>query len=217
VCARHIGVPRDIAPKGFVPMRLIMRTAVLALGVMLCLAGDARADGYISPFIGVNFGGDAGGTFKQNADDRNRVTYGFQLGGMKAGVFGAEVDLAYTPNFFGSTGVDKNSVLLVMPTAIIGIPIGGQRGAGIRPYATAGFGLMRRRLEVGGVEVLDDNDAAYSVGGGVMGFFATHIGLRADYRYFRNFDSDLIDFGNLEVHRGTFDFSRATAGLVFRF
>jgi opacity protein-like surface antigen len=196
-------------------MNRFVRVAVLACGLMLA-ASNARADGYVSPFAGVYFGGDAGGTFVDEAEERDRIAWGFAVGGMLGGVLGAELDLAYTSDFFG-TDLDDNSLLTIMPTAVIAIPIGGQRGPGLRPYATAGVGAIRRRLEVGGVEVLDDTDAAYSVGFGIMGFLATPIGIRADYRYFRNFSSDLLDFGNFDIRRGTFDFSRASVGVVFRF
>jgi opacity protein-like surface antigen len=196
-------------------MKFLVRVSVLACGLTLA-ASSAQADVYISPFAGVYFGGDAGGTFVDQADDRDRIAWGFDVGGMRGGAFGAELDVAYTSDFFG-TNLDDNSLLTIMPTAIIAIPIGGQSGPGIRPYATAGVGMMRRRLEVNNVEILDDIDAAYSVGFCVMGFIATPVGIRADYRYFRNFSSDLIDFGDLNVRRGTFNFSRASVGVVFRF
>jgi opacity protein-like surface antigen len=196
-------------------MTLLVRVAILACGLSLA-ASSAYADVYVSPFAGVYFGGDAGGTFVEEFDERDRVAWGFAVGGMRAGAFGAELDVAYTSDFFG-TDLDDNSLLTVMPTAIIAIPFGGQSGPGFRPYATAGIGVIRRRLEVGGVDVFDDTDGAYSVGFGVMGFLATPIGFRADYRYFRNFSSDLEDLGNLEIRRGTFDFSRASFGVVFRF
>jgi opacity protein-like surface antigen len=196
-------------------MRLLVRISVLVCGLTLA-ASNARADVYISPFVGVYFGGDAGGEFIDEAEERDRLAWGFAAGGMRAGAFGAEIDVAYTSDFFG-TEIGDNSLLTIMPTAIIGIPLGGQRGPGLRPYATAGLGVIRRRINVGGANVLDDTDGAYSVGFGVMGFVATPVGFRADYRYFRNFSSDLIDLGNLEIRRGTFDFSRASAGIVFRF
>lgn len=198
-------------------MKTAMRSMVLALGLW-ALASDARADGYASPFAGVVFGGSAGGTFNQAVEDGHRATYGFDLGGMSAGVFGAELDLGYTKRFFGTgAGISDSSVMTVMPTAIIGIPIGGQRGPGFRPYATAGLGLIRRTVNAGNQSIFDGNNLGYSLGFGAMGFFATHVGVRADYRYFRNVQVDDISFGNLDIQRGSFNFSRASVGAVFRF
>ena len=194
------------------------RVAALVLLGLCTRAGEARADGYVSPFAGVNFGGDAGGTFSQATQDRNHGTFGIDLGGMSGGVLGVELDLAYTKNFFGTGGgVSDNSILTVMPTAIIGIPIGGQRGAGLRPYATAGLGVIRRNLDIGNLSIFEGNTLAYSVGFGAMGFFATHVGVKADIRYFRNVEVDNIEIGNLDIQKGTFNFSRASVGVVFRY
>jgi opacity protein-like surface antigen len=197
-------------------MRKSLRVAALTVLGLWTFAADARADGYVSPFVGVNFGGDAGGTFREAAEERQHLTYGFSAGGMGAGVFGVEFDLGYTSNFYGNgSGISDNSVLTAMPALIIGIPIGGQQGPGIRPYATAGLGLIRRSVDLFGESIFDGNKLGYSLGGGVMGYFATNVGIRADYRYFRNVEVD--DITEFEFSRGTFDFSRASVGILFRF
>ena len=64
---------------------------------------------------------------------------------------------------------------------------------------------------------VSQNDFAYSLGGGVMGFFSDHFGIRGDIRYFRNFQVDDLRLGGVDFELGTFDFSRATGGAVFRF
>jgi hypothetical protein len=104
-----------------------------------------------------------------------------------------------------------------MPTAIIGIPIGGQRGLGIRPFGTAGLGFIRRNLDFNGQSILDGNKLAYSVGFGAMGFFATHVGIRGDYRFFRTVEVEDISIGTVDIQRGAFSFSRASVGVVFRY
>jgi opacity protein-like surface antigen len=102
-----------------------------------------------------------------------------------------------------------------MPALIIGIPIGGQRGPGFRPYATAGLGVFHRSLNIANQSIFDGNSLGYSVGFGAMGFLGTNFGIRGDYRYFRNVEVDEIAL--LDIRRGTFDFSRASIGAVFRF
>jgi hypothetical protein len=195
--------------------------AVLAC-LLAAVPGTARADAFVIPFIGVNFGGDAAQTFEDAIDAIDRgslLTWGARAGGMFNGAIGAEVDFSRSNNFFGDYGsLGDNSVTTLMPAVIIGIPIGGQRGLGIRPYGTVGVGLIRREFDVTGFEVFKSNTAGYSVGGGVMGFLGTHFGIQGDYRYFRNFKEDEIPgLPGLPVWRGTLDYSRATAGLVFRF
>jgi opacity protein-like surface antigen len=187
---------------------------LLALG-----ASPVRAQGYIGVFTGVNFGGDAGRSLAQALDAGSRLTWGGPVGGMPGGVLGAELDVASARNFFGERSpLGDNSVLTVMPALIVGIPVGGQRGPGIQPYVTAGLGLIRRDLQIGSVEVLKDNDLGYSLGVGVTGYLSDHIGLRGDYRYFRNIDVDESTSAlGIMLERGTFHFSRGTIGVLFRF
>jgi len=203
-----------------VDLKLIIRSALLAMLGLAVAAPAARADGWVTPFAGINFGGNAGGDFGGSVDDADKLTWGLAVGGMLGGVFGAEVDLAYSNNFFGNDDAfTKNNVLTILPTLIIGIPIGGQHGGGVRPYLTAGVGLLKRGLEFDEIEVFDDNDAVYSLGGGVMGYFNDHFGIRADYRYIRGFTADDLIDADLEFdfNETTFNFSRATIGAVFRF
>jgi opacity protein-like surface antigen len=190
--------------------------AVMMTCVLAAVPNAAFADGFVIPFLGINFGGDAGQTFEEAAEDGSKLTWGVRAGGMASGIFGAEVDFSRTNNFFGDYGaLGNNSVTTLMPAVIIGIPVGGQQGLGIRPYLTAGVGLIRREFDVAGFEVFKSNKAGYSLGGGVMGFFGTHIGISGDYRYFRTLDEDEIE--GLPLSLGTFNYSRATAGVVFRF
>ena len=196
----------------------VTRTLGAALLICAGLATEARADGFVSPFLAVNFGGDAGGTFNNNVRDRSRTAFGGNVGFMGGGIFGVELDVAYTKNFYGEGSVvGDNSLLTVMPAVIIGIPIGGQQGLGVRPYATAGVGMIRRDLNISGFDVFDGSDLAYNLGFGVMGYFSDHVGIRADYKYLRNFEVDDTSLTNIDFHRGTFDFSRAGVGILFRF
>ena len=201
-------------------MTMTKSLKALSAALLICagFATEARADGFVSPFLAVNFGGEAGGTFNNNVRDRNRATFGGNVGFMGGGIFGVELDVAYTKKFYGEGAVvGDNSLLTIMPALILGIPVGGQQGPGIRPYATAGVGMMRRELNISGFDVFEGSDLAYSLGGGVMGYFSNHVGIRADYRFFRNFEVDEASLTNIDFHRGAFDFSRAAVGVLFRF
>lgn len=57
-----------------------------------------------------------------------------------------------------------------------------------------------------------NNAFGWDAGGGLMGFFGSHVGLRGDVRYFRVFNGPLINNLNL----GGLNFWRVSAGLVFR-
>ena len=196
--------------------RLSLTIAALALAIA---PSAAWADGYFVPFIGANFGGDVGRPLSETVDDRNRFTFGFGVGGMAGGIFGAEFDFGYTHNFLASNGtvVTKSNLITAMPALVIGIPVGGQRGAGIRPYVLAGAGLLRRDLDFNTLDTISTNDWGYTLGGGVMGYFSDHVGLRGDLRYFRNFKVDEFNIDTVDFDKGTFNFGRASLGVLFRF
>jgi hypothetical protein len=191
-----------------------MRGAVKTLLVVATMAFvyapiDARAEGYVSPWAGVNF---ASG----NNIDSGRGSFGVQAGGMGAGIIGGEVDFGYSPSFFGTkTDFGNNSVINLMGNVIVGVPIGGTYGKGIRPFVTGGIGLIRTQIDGGTTfrVASSDNNWGWDLGVGAMGFFNDHVGLRGDLRYFRNFTGNLIN-GTLD--EGSLHFWRLGAGVVIR-
>jgi len=199
-------------------MRLLRVIALLGAALAAAPA-PARADGYIAPFIGANFGGDIGQPLNVSLKDRNRLTYGATLGFMGGGVFGVELDFSYTNNFYPTTITPEgsNHLWTLMPALVIGVPLGGQKGFGVRPFALAGVGLVKRDADFGSLSSIAKNDLAYALGGGVMVFFNDHIGVRGEYRYTRNFSVDDLNIANIDLERGTFNYSRATGAVVFRF
>jgi len=169
----------------------------------------AHADGFISPFVGANFGSESA---------NGRANFGADIGWMGAGVIGAEFDFGYAPSFFGNEGVfGSNYVTDVMANLIVGVPAGGQKGPGVRPFATIGVGLLRTQINSGSGanDTISHNDAGVNVGAGIMGYFSDHVGIRGDVRYFH----DLQDHGTLNdfnVDFGAFHFWRASFGVVLR-
>ena len=174
---------------------------VLAAVLLLTsTAAPARADVTLTPFIGSLFSGDLGSIKK--------ATYGVSLASMGAGVFGGEFDFSWTPSF-----VDANSAHNAVTEAnitgnlIVGIPIGGTHGASIRPYVVGGGGLLRATEKNSDfVDRIRSNDFAWDFGGGVMGTFNSHFGLRGDIRYFRSNSAS-----------NEYRFWRGTGGLAIKF
>jgi hypothetical protein len=174
----------------------------------------ARADGIIVPFFGVNFGGDSG-TELFDAADASQFNWGASFAWMGGGVFGVEGDIGYSPDFFGKTDVGGSSVFTGTGNLILGIPFGGQKGFGIRPYAAVGAGIMKASAEFDGVE---ENNVTWDFGGGITMFFSTHFGARFDVRYFRTFDDiELFGVEVVEDQPGKLDFTRTSIGFVVRF
>jgi opacity protein-like surface antigen len=190
--------------------KLIVATAAVAA---IWAPAPARADGFVSPWAAVQFGG---GIDNLPEDvDRGRGAFGVTAGGMGAGIIGAEIDFGYSPSFFGtSNDFGNNTVIDVMGNIIIGVPIGGTTGGGVRPYFTGGVGLIRSQIDAGTFLNVSSstNEFGWNAGGGVMGFFNDHFGLRGDFRYMRAFSGDIVhglDLGNL-------NFTRLSIGVVIR-
>ena len=194
-------------------MRGAIKVFMVAAAVALVSApAVARADGYVSPFIGVN---------AENNSGNGRANFGVNAGGMGAGIIGGELDFGYAPSFFGNSGTyGSNYVMDLMGNVIVGIPIGGTHGAGVRPYGTIGLGLLRSQVTggVNGLVETSNNDWGINAGAGVMGFLSDHVGLRGDLRYFRNFnDNSVISIPNgTNIDFGSFHFWRASFGVVLR-
>jgi opacity protein-like surface antigen len=188
----------------------------VVLGGLMLIPAQARADWIFTPFIGANL---------HNEDDtlgldtkNGTVNFGGSLAWMGAGVFGVELDFGYAPNFFEQQNTSEfdGNVTTLMGNLILGIPIGGQTGGGVRPYVSGGAGLIKSRLDdVEDFFDIDESSFGINAGGGVMIFFTDSVGIRGDLRYFRSFKN--IDENDLNLSLGGFDFWRASAGVSFRF
>lgn len=193
----------------------LRRIVVVGLLLGLMTPAVARADGFIIPFWGVNFGGNSGQELA-NGIDAKRFNWGVSLGFMGAGVLGIEADFARSPDFYGRTDVGGSSVFTATGNLLVGIPIGGQKGVGFRPYGLAGLGVIRSKVDAfNDVLNFDNSEAAWDFGGGAMFFFGSHVGVRGEIRYFRTFKA--INFIESIDRSGPLDFTRGSAGLILRF
>ena len=192
-------------------MQRVIKSLILAATVVVVLApAQARADSFFTPWIGSAFGSNI-----QNG----QTTVGISAGGMGAGIIGGEVDLGWSPSFFGTkSDFGNNTVMNLMGSVIIGIPIGGQHGAGIRPYAVGGLGLIRSQIDGGTVANVSssNNMFGWDAGGGVMGYFSDHVGLRGDLRYLRATSDLKTGITTLDLDGNQLHFWRASIGVVFR-
>jgi opacity protein-like surface antigen len=183
--------------------------AALITALFVSVPSTASADWMFTPFVGAATGG---GTADTTTNFGGGITW------MGAGAVGFDVDFGYTPDFFGPSGDDfgDNNVTTLMVNAILGVPVGGQSGPGIRPYGVGGIGLIREQIDdVGDIFDVDDNSWGFNLGGGITAFFTDNIGVRGDVRYFRTLNRG--DDDELDLDLGALDFWRATAGVTFRF
>ena len=174
------------------------------------LPTSARAQGFVSPLIGYDFGGDSGCPEITGCEDK-KLNVGVGLGTLGS-FFGAELDISYARDFFGSAPSYSSSVLTVMGDVLVGPRLGPAQ-----PYFAVGLGLIKSHIDFDVASLLetDNNDFGWNIGGGLMIFPAEHFGVRGDIRHFHAFQ----DLGVLGIPLGStkLDFSRASGAVVFRF
>jgi opacity protein-like surface antigen len=183
--------------------RFLVFIATMAL---LWSPGAAHAEGFAIPWAGVHFG---------EQPVKKAGAFGITAGTMGAGVLGMELDLGYSPDVFEEPA--DTYALTAMGNLIIGIPLGGTRGPGVRPYVTGGLGLIRTKVgELFEGEETADNRFGLNAGGGVMVFLGDRVGLRGDLRYFRDLQGGDSLFDLEFPEAGDLKFWRASIGLVIR-
>lgn len=189
-------------------MKLMMAAAAACV---LLSAAPARADWFVTPFIGGNFGGATNQPLFGKTDAITKPgTWGVTGGWTSGGWLGIEGDVAYAPNFFDSDNgfITKRSVTTLMGNGRLALPLGG-KGGKIRPFVSGGAGLLRPNLaEAGGGAEVAANKFAWNLGGGVTGLLTDHVGITGDIRYTRAMDKNEepnpfgVQFDGLDFWRG---------------
>ena len=187
-------------------MRLRITGIVLAACV---IAGGrpARAEGFITPFLGFNFGGDSANCISLTNCQEKRTNFGVSIGTLSG--LGFEEDISFAKNFFGDvTGAD-NSVFTAMSNLLISIPAGP-----VRPYVVGGIGLIRPHVSttLAGLTSFEKNAFGYDLGGGVHVILG-HVGVRGDLRRVKTVqDIPLVTLTNEKLV-----YWRGSAGLTLAF
>ena len=193
-------------------MRRVVKALIVTTAIAFVSAPAlARAEGYVSPWVSAN----AGSKF-----DNGRAGFGVNAGGMGAGIIGGELDFGWSPSFFGTKNdFGNNTVMNLMGDVIVGVPVGGTHGAGIRPFVTAGLGLIRTQIDGGTLTNISssNNMWGWNAGAGVMGYFNDHVGLRGDLKYLRGFEDTNTGVTVIDLNAaGQLHYWRAAVGVVLR-
>jgi hypothetical protein len=187
------------------------RTVILIAFFVLVAAAPSRAQGFISPLIGYDFGGNSGCPEISGCEDK-RMNFGVALGTMGQ-VLGFEEEFADAKNFFGSVGTQSSSVITLMSNLMIVPAIGP-----VHPYLLGGLGLMKTHVDFDRADLLSltNNSLAWDLGGGVTVLFG-HVGIRGDIRHFHSTKSLTIPFVGTTPVEEKLTFGRASAALVLTF
>ena len=185
---------------------------LIAFLLVVGAATPSRAQGYISPLIGYDFGGNSGCPQINGCEDK-RTNVGVALGSMGR-MMGFEEEFADAKNFFGSVGTQSSSVITLMSNAMI-VPAVGP----VHPYLLFGLGLMKTHVDFTRSDLLStsNNGLAWDLGGGVTVLFGGHLGVRGDIRHFHSTKAFTIPFAGTTPTTEKLTFGRASAALVLAF
>ena len=181
---------------------------VIALASLATFTRSAHAQGFVSPFIGFDFGGDSGCPQVSGCDNK-RLNAGIAFGSLST-LFGTELEVSFAKDFFGEIPGVSSSVLTVMGNLMLAPNFGP-----VRPYGVVGLGLIRTEVSAATLFEVENSHFGWDIGGGVMIFPSRHVGIRGDVRYFHAFQ-DLEVLG-ISLGETNLDFGRLSGGLVFRF
>ena len=122
-----------------------MPTRVFSIGFCTVLAvfalaipRHAHAQGFISPLLGYDFGGDSGCPNITGCEDK-KLNFGVGVGSLGPFI-GGEFEFSYAKDFFGKAPNYKSSVMTFMGNLLIGPKIGPVQpyGAGVAPFDPIG-------------------------------------------------------------------------------
>lgn len=183
--------------------------ALSFIAIIGAAAAPARAQGFISPMVGLDFGGISG--CPQLDGCTNQQTNLSIAAGVFGTVVGTEAEIAYAPRFFGKADELSSNVLTVMGNVML-----GPRAGPFRPYLVGGLGVMKTHFELSAQSLLtNDTSFGYNAGGGVFAFVGDHFGLRADLRYFHSFPE--VTIRGFTFRSPKLNYSRISAGVVLKF
>jgi hypothetical protein len=193
---------------------VMTRTLLIALALLLAaLAPDAAAQGFINPFVGTTL------TSPSPRGNGTKAGFGVAFGGIGK-IVGGETEIAYYPQVLDNTAnaLARNRVITLSGNTLIGPTIGP-----VKVYGALGLGDLYLNV-TSLANIVVPNPASFSTnyftinaGGGVMGFFSGHFGVRGDLRYYRAFGFKISDLQSAGLTLDRFDFWRADIGLVAKF
>ena len=180
--------------------------------VLLAIPTPARAQGFVSPLIGYDFGGDSGCPQLRNCEDKH-LNIGVALG-VLGPILGFEAEIADARNFFGEVPGQSSSVVTVMGNLMI-VP----RLGPIHPYVVGGLGLMKTHVDFSTSTLLEttDNSLAWDLGGGAIVLFSPHFGVRGDIRHFHSMQRSTVPLLDTIFTDARLNFGRASASVVLAF
>jgi opacity protein-like surface antigen len=191
------------------PIRRWRLAAAAAACLIAVLPYRADAQGFISPSLGYNFGGDAGCRSATDCQNKN-WNWGGSLGTLGS-ISGFEIEFTHAGEFTGDRP-NPTSVTTLMANFML-----APRISIVQPYGLVGMGAIRTKVE-GVVDTTDSKtQVGWTIGGGLLVFVQQHVGLKGDVRYYHSFQTLGLLGIDLVHDQNKLDFGRAALGVLIKF
>jgi Outer membrane protein beta-barrel domain len=198
-------------------MRSARALRALTAGLALLAATPAYAEWHIVPLVGLTFNGNTNAATVDQVPIGTHPDFGGAVSLLGGGILGVEGIGVFTPNFKGD---DPNKVLqssrtlAFMGNVVLTTPRKWTEYS-LRPYVSGGLGLMRLSTQgTGNVLETTTNTAGFDIGGGAVGFFTKHTGVRFDLRYYRRLNPGSSQL--ITTEEPQLSFMTLSVGVVFR-
>ena len=190
----------------------------LVAALLSLSASASAADRQVRPFLGSTFNGSTTFLDFENAAGKPNIVVGASAVTLGE-IFGFDIDFADAPGFFQQG--DKHLVLSSHVTTLTGnLVIAAPRRMteyALRPYFVAGGGLMRVSEDTWGEAIqIQRVLPSFDIGGGVVGFFTSRVGVSWEIRRFQNFHRQSPESG-ITIGHEQLSFWRAGMALVYRY
>ena len=191
-----------------------MKTLIACAALVIVSAThDAAAQGFVSPFVDTTLSSPSA------TGSSSKAGFGMSFGNIGK-IVGFETEIGYQPEVIDNSAnaLAKSRVFIFSGDVLVGPTIGR-----IKAYGAVGGGNLNLNvsrvstLVIPDPESISNNYFTFNVGGGVMGFFTDHLGVRGDLRYFRAYGFKIDDLQNVGLALDRFDFWRAGIGFVAKF
>ena len=186
---------------------------LIATVLTVFAARDAAAQGFISPFALTTL------SSPTSTGSSTKPGFGIAFGALGKVVWG-ETEIAWIPELIDNSAnaIAKNKVFTFSGDTLIGPTVGR-----VKPYFALGAGNLHLNVtglsSIAGVSLdsISKNYFTFNAGGGVIGFFTGHLGVRGDLRYTKAFGIKIEDLDTAGLQLDKFNYWRAGFGLVAKF
>jgi hypothetical protein len=197
-----------------------LRALLPVAALTLVFAAPAHAEWHIVPLVGLTFDANTNALGVQPVPIPKHVNLGGAVAVLGNGVFGVEGVTVFTTGFRGvdpatPSPIQSSRVFGLAGNAVLTTPKHLTEYS-LRPYVSGGIGYMRMDVaHVSGEALsLHENFPALNIGGGAVGFFTQHTGVRFDLRYYKRI-GETTSGSNVFDHPSV-SFMSLSAGVVIR-